>query len=48
VFSNRAARHSLAIARNGACTGSAPNVSAAQITRDLASNSQGRYSRESR
>jgi hypothetical protein len=48
VFSNRAARHSLAIARSGACTGSAPNVSAAQITRDLASNIQGRYSRESR
>jgi hypothetical protein len=48
VFSNRAARHSLAIARNGACTGSAPNVSAAQITRDLAINNQGRYSRESR
>jgi hypothetical protein len=48
VFNNRAARHSLAIARNGACTGSAPNVSAGQITRDIASNSQGRYSRDSR
>jgi hypothetical protein len=48
VFNSRAARHSLAIARSGACTGSAPNVSAAQITRDLTSNNQGRYSRESR
>jgi hypothetical protein len=48
VFNNKAERHSLVIARNGACIGKATNVSAAQINRDLASANKGRYVNESR
>jgi hypothetical protein len=36
VHNNSATRHSLAIARAGACAGEAPNTSAEQIARDLA------------
>jgi hypothetical protein len=48
LFNNRGSRHSVLIARGGACTGSVPNVSAAQIVRDLTSNNKGRYLRDSR
>ncbi|MBA2962410.1 MULTISPECIES: CNP1-like family protein [Ramlibacter] len=48
VFNNPPVRHSLVIARNGACTGKVANVSAAQIQRDLASASKGRHLNDSR
>jgi hypothetical protein len=43
-----AARHSLAIARGGACAGQAPNDSASQIARDLAASPNWRFRNEAR
>lgn len=41
VHASRGSRHSLAIARNGACNAAAPNRSAAQIVRDLGGHGNG-------
>lgn len=38
LHGSRPSRHSLAIARNGACIGSAPNQNAGQVVRDLGGN----------
>lgn len=43
-----ASRHTLVIARNGACLGHAPNGSAAQIVRDLKSSPDRRFRLEAR
>ena len=43
LHETRPSRHSLAIARNGACLGAAPNQSAAQIVRDLGRGADRRY-----
>lgn len=43
LHETRASRHSLVIARTGACMGSAPNVSAAQIVRDLGRGADRRF-----
>lgn len=45
VFQSAATRHSLVIARSGACQESAPNGSARQIAQDLASPIDRRYQR---
>jgi hypothetical protein len=45
---NAAQRHSLAIARNGACIGRGSNRSAAQIVRDLAAPAETRFRNEVR
>jgi len=45
---NPAARHSLVLARNGACLGQAPNRSSDQIARDLAQSSNYRFRNEVR
>ncbi|AMO22145.1 hypothetical protein GCM10027034_24460 [Ramlibacter solisilvae] len=43
-----AARHTLAIARNGACVGNASNMSAAQVLRDLKASPEMRFRTEAR
>ena len=43
LHETRPSRHSLAIARNGACLGGAPNLSAAQIVRDLGRDADRRF-----
>lgn len=43
LHETRPSRHSLAIARNGACLGAAPNQSAAQIVRDLGRDADRRF-----
>ena len=43
LHDTRPSHHSLAIARNGACLGSAPNQSAAQIVRDLGGDVNWRF-----
>lgn len=45
VFQSASARHSLAIARGGACQEHAPNGPAQQIARDLAAPMDSRYQR---
>ena len=44
LHETRPSRHSLVIARNGACIGGAPNQSAAQIVRDLGGSVNWRFS----
>ena len=48
LFAGAAQRHSLAIARSGACMGEGANTSAAQVARDLASNPNSRFHNEYR
>lgn len=48
LHGNGAARHSLMIARSGACMGHGPNSSPVQIARDLASGSEHRFRPEVR
>jgi hypothetical protein len=43
LHETRASRHSLVIARNGACLGNGPNASAAQIVRDLGGSVNWRF-----
>jgi hypothetical protein len=43
LHETRPSHHSLAIARNGACLGAAPNQSAAQIVRDLGGDVNWRF-----
>lgn len=43
LYETRPSRHSLAIARTGACIGRAPNQSAAQIVRDLGRDADHRF-----
>lgn len=43
LYETRPSRHSLVIARTGACMGSAPNQSAAQIARDLGRGADRRF-----
>lgn len=43
LHETRPSRHSLAIARNGACIGGGPNRSAAQIVKDLAGDANWRF-----
>ena len=48
LHGNGAARHSLTIARTGACLGHAPNRSAEQVARDLAADPEHRFRPEVR
>jgi hypothetical protein len=48
LYAGGAQRHSLAIARSGACMGEGANTSAAQVARDLASNPNSRFRNEYR
>jgi hypothetical protein len=41
LYENRPSRHSMVIARNGACMGAAPRQTAAQIARDLSGAGNG-------
>lgn len=43
LYETRASRHSLVIARNGACIGGAPNQSAARIVKDLGGSVNWRF-----
>ena len=43
LFDPGPSRHSLAIARNGACVGGAPNQNAAQVVRDLGGSPNWRF-----
>ncbi|MDQ6881577.1 MAG: CNP1-like family protein [Pseudomonadota bacterium] len=43
LHGNRVSGHSLAIARNGACLGSAPNQNAARVVRDLGGSPNWRF-----
>lgn len=48
LHGSSAARHSLVVARSGACLGQAPNRSADQIARDLAQSPNYRFRNEAR
>jgi hypothetical protein len=48
LHDNSAARHSLAVARSGACLGQAPNRSSDQIARDLGQSANYRFRNEAR
>lgn len=43
IHETRLSQHSLAIARNGACVGAAPNQSASRIVRDLGGDANWRF-----
>jgi hypothetical protein len=43
MHESAASRHTLTIARNGACIGHAPNASAAQVVRDLKASTDRRF-----